>query len=204
MDRTAVAGLRVRPTVKPRRASFSRPRREKERAVRFRLGSWPLKASCLIDDLEAFSPIIIASASMPPRTSEHQLARARGLRREQTKAEEILWRSLRDRQSGPRSAGRCRSTPSSSISPASRPSWSWRSTGRRTRRRPAQRRCVARPLPERHGLARGARDQRAGDRWRRPGAGPDPRGAGPRDTTTRVLLRLDEKERAARRVRSTG
>ena len=37
---------------------------------------------------------------MPPRTSEHQLARARGLRREQTKAEAILWRSLRDRQSG--------------------------------------------------------------------------------------------------------
>ena len=37
---------------------------------------------------------------MPPRTSEHQRERSRRLRREQTKAEEILWRSLRDRQLG--------------------------------------------------------------------------------------------------------
>ncbi len=37
---------------------------------------------------------------MPPRTSEHQRERTRRLRREQTKAEAILWRSLRDRQLG--------------------------------------------------------------------------------------------------------
>ncbi len=37
---------------------------------------------------------------MPPRTSDKQLSRARGLRRAQTKAEEILWRSLRDRGIG--------------------------------------------------------------------------------------------------------
>ena len=37
---------------------------------------------------------------MAPRTSEHRRERARTLRREQTVAEEILWRSLRDRQLG--------------------------------------------------------------------------------------------------------
>ena len=55
-----------------RRATFSRER-EKERSRRCRV---------------------------PPRTSDHQLERARKLRREQTRAEEILWRSLRDRQLG--------------------------------------------------------------------------------------------------------
>ncbi len=37
---------------------------------------------------------------MPPRTSDHQLARARKMRLDQTAAEEILWRSLRNRQLG--------------------------------------------------------------------------------------------------------
>ena len=37
---------------------------------------------------------------MPPRTSDKQLSRARDLRRTQTQAEDILWRSLRDRGIG--------------------------------------------------------------------------------------------------------
>ena len=37
---------------------------------------------------------------MPPRSSEHQLSRARKMRRDQTNAEEVLWRSLRNRQLG--------------------------------------------------------------------------------------------------------
>ena len=37
---------------------------------------------------------------MPPRTSQQQLERARRMRRDQTKAEEILWRALRNRQLG--------------------------------------------------------------------------------------------------------
>ena len=37
---------------------------------------------------------------MPPRTSELQKSRARKLRRDQTIAEEILWRELRDSQLG--------------------------------------------------------------------------------------------------------